>query len=363
MPAYKCIVSDASDGGNKGEAPLTLTSPISTVLNGVGQVSGTIPRDHPTASEDWLEGDRELTIWRGLDVVFNGPITLVAGALSSDTVSITAREASWYFTKRTLEVDKTYTSQDVNDIIRDLTTYMTSKTSTAGDGTSSVGTNINAALPRFSVSSGTSGVTETVNYFGSARHYIWDIIEPLLTQIDYRMDYATGSVRQQLYRTFTLGTPTLGVTHEDPISAQSVFDFPKSMDRERGASRTHVLSGVPTYTQQDLDALTTGDILIESVIDRSDLTTTAQVTAFGNDLRRRVRPPITTYTFSYVPRTNGPFAYGWCALGDHLRMNVGTGTVLHSTGHLRVAQLDVTPETDSAPELVTVTLNVPLDGI
>ena len=247
---------------------------------------------------------------------------------------------------------------------------MTTKTATSGDGmTGGTGTSINASLPRFSVSpaSGNSGTTKAVRYYGAARHVIADIVNDLVadptTGLEYRMDYSTGSSRQQCQRTLTFGSPSLGTTHTEMLTEHVLADFVKTEDRERAANRVHTVAAGYTYTLQNASSiLTAGDILIESVFDRSDTSNQTVVQNYTRDARRRSIPPVASYVFSYIPDF-GPLAYGWCDVGDTVNMQVGGSTVLASSGNRRIVQIDVTPPTADTPEVVACTLNIPLDQL
>lgn len=360
MPDYRYILVDASSGTNIDEIPLTVSS-FSRVLNGVGSLTGTIPLDHSKALPTSLRGDREITVLRDNAVVWNGPITVTDdGDLQSRTVTVTAREASWYLGKRTLEVNKNYNA-DVYYIVRNLIAYMTTK---QGAGS----TNINAALPRFFVSpaTGTSGTTRAVHYYGGARHTIADIIDDLVadptTGLDYRMDYATGSTRQQCKRTLTLGSPSLGVARAQLLTEHVLANYGKTEDRERAATRVHVIGSGYTSTAQNTGSVTNGDILIEAVTDRSDKSNHAFLDDFARDFRYRAQPPVSTQTVTYIP-TVGGLEFGFADLGDTVNIQIGGATLLHSVAHSRVLQVEVTPSQGDTAESVALTIATPLDSL
>lgn len=370
MPDYRFLLVNASDGSNFGELPLTLAGPFSLELNGCGQLSGTVPLDHPMCVYTKLQGDREITVLRDNVAVWNGPIMNLDAQWSPGgdrTVTVTAAEPTAYLSKRVLEIDKSYTAADLFDIARDLVTYATSKES---NGDVSGGTSINAALPRFFVSpaSGTlAGTTKTLSFAGSARYVILDLINDLVTDpstgLDYRMDYASGSTRQQCDRTFTMGSPSLGSTLSINVDEHIVVGFGKGQDRGRAANRVHVLGNGYTSTQQNTGSITAGDILLESVFSPStNLTDHTQIDNYAKDARRFSQPPVATYTWTVVPG-QGPIGWGDINLGDAVNLNIGGTTVLHSLGHVRVVKVEVQPPLDGGPELVTYTANVPLDQL
>lgn len=362
MVDYRTLVADASTGTHLAELPLSGLT-FSRVLTGVGTLTGSLPIDHVTATEANLKGDREITVMRDDEPVWNGPLTgLDASRLGS--VTITAREASWYLSKRTLEVDKHY-NKDTHQIVRSLDHYMENKTSTDGDGTASVGSNINAALPRYAVSTGDSGVTKELSLSGTARHTIAEILEFLVedpdTGLEYRMDYTTGSTRQAVRRTLTLGSP-LGVTVTQQLTEAVLYDYARTMDWERGGTRVHVVGGRGiTKTKQNTASITAGTLLLESVFDRSDTSSATILNHMAREARRRSQPPVQTFTAVFVP---GALAFDFCNLGDKVPFDIRTPNILSITAdNRRVVQIDVTPPSGETPELVALTFNLPLDEL
>lgn len=360
MANYKYLLVDASSGLSLCELPMAVSS-FSRVLNGVGSLTGTLPLDHPKASLSNLNGDREITVLRDEIPVWNGPITVVDATLSSREVTITAREASWYMGKRTLEINKNYNA-DLFYIVRDLILYMTRKQS---NGATSGGTSINASLPRFFVTNGSSGTTKAVRYYGAARHLIADIVNDLVadptTGLDYRMDYSTGSTRQSCARTLTLGSPSLGSQKTHPISEHLVTEFTRQLDRERAASRVHVVGSGYTARAQNTGSITNGDILIESVFDRSDKSNHAFLDNYARDARYRSQPPVQTFGLSFTPGSALP--YGFADAGDAVHLEVGTGTMLATSGYQRVLEVGVQPSSGESAEVVTFRLAVGLDSL
>lgn len=368
MPAdYRFILVDATDGTNLGELPLTVTEQFTRVLNGCGRLAGTLPMFHPMTTIDMLQGGREITVLRDNVPVWNGPITMMDASWRDKSISVTAREPSWYFGKRTVEVDKTYTGADLFDIVRDLFDYIVNKTSTLGDEMPTVGTDINAALPRFTVDTGMAGQTRDASYSGAARHLFSVILEDLVadpaTAFDYAIGYDVGSTRQQVQRTLRLGAPSLGVQREDPITLAVLEDFTKTFDRERAGNRAHTVGSGETWTLQNGSSVTTdGEVLLEVVGDRSDLTMSADIHSHTRALRRGAYPPVTSHTITWAP-DSGPFPFDYCDLGDLIYIDVPGNTVLHSVGHRRVVEIGYLPPSAGSPELVSPVISLPIDVV
>lgn len=359
MATYRYLLVDASSGVNKGELPLSVQS-FSRLLNGVGVLTGTLPMDHPMSTWQNLLGDREITVLRDDVPIWNGPITTLDVTLSGRQVAVTAREASWYLGKRTLEVNKNYNA-DLYYIVRNLVTYMTTK---LGTGAS----NINAPLPRFSVSpAGNSGTVKAYRYYGSARHTLAEILDDLVadptTGLDYRMDYTTGSTRQTCQRTLTLGSPSLGATRSQRITEALVTEYSRSLDRERAASRVHVLGNGYTATAQNTGSVSNGDILIESVFDRTDKSNHSFLDNYARDARYRSQPSVLTHSVSFKPGSALP--YGFCDVGDKVDVEilVGSGLLISNAGTARVLEIDVTPNDGNGDEIVTLSLATSLDSL
>lgn len=366
---YVYLLVNAVTGSVLGELPLTLSQPFTRVLNGCGELQGTIPLYHPVTSMIG-GGLYEITVLRNGVPIWNGPMTLSQNiSLRDQTVPVTAREASWWLGKRVLEVNKHWNA-DIFYIVRQLVTYMTSKVSTTGDGYTPAGSSLASTLANFAVSpaSGNSGITREVWYSGTARHLINDIFLDLASNdvggFDYRMNYS--GTANTCTRTLTLGAPSLGTTHEDPLVEDVLYDFTKSMDWERAANRVHTVyaGGLQAYTLQNKSSVTTdGNPLVESTFDQTDTSNLTTVQALTRNLRLVCYPPITDHTFSWQPDVVFPF--GWCDLGDKVYLNISPGTILTSAGHRRIVQMAYQPEDaeQDTPELVIPTISIPLDTV
>jgi hypothetical protein len=364
------IVSDASTGNNLAELPWSAAS-RSRVLSAAGTFTCTLPIDHWACTPDFLgknraNPDREVTLWRNDSADFSGPIVGTDVNWSAGTITLTARDAAWYLSKRVLEIDKTYTAQDVFDIIRDLITYMTSKTATGSDGMT-LGDNIIAALSRFAVnpSSATAGATTNLNLAGAARHTIQDCLDAPAndpqTGFEWKLDVSSGSTWRSVQRTLVLGYPDLGSTLTRPLTELLLADYGQTNDREEAATRVHVVGSGYTKTLQSATAAGNSVLLLEKVDDQSNITDHGVIDARAKDLRRLSQPPVRAFTVSYIP--DDVLAFGAVDLGDTVPFDIRTPNVLAVTStSRRVIQEDYTFDVDGS-ELVTLTFNDPLSDL
>lgn len=372
MAAYHYVVSDTTAGTNLAELPLTLTGPFTRILNGIGQLSATLPVTHPTATTTNLQanGDREITVYRDDNPIWNGPITSISPQRRSEQVQITAREAHWYMTKRVLEVDYINTG-DIFNLMRDLYNNAVGKES---NGATSGGSSINASLPRFviSPSSGAvlAGASKTVSYSGAQRLVFWDIftndfINDPSNGIDIRMDYTTGSNRQQCQRHFAMAYQNIGTTRTQILTEVVLDDYGYTDDADRAATRIHVLGSGYDYTAQNTGSISAGLPLLDAVYSRSDSPSQAVIQTYANEARRLAQPPVRAYQASFVPgdAATGALPFGWCDLGDKVTLAISQPAILALSDTRRVIQIDVTPPTGAGPEMVTLTFNLPLDRL
>jgi len=373
---YVFTVGDTSSGTLLAELPLAVSSPIQRMINGAGQWSATLSADDPGADDSILgvgvssNRDREITAWRNGAPVWNGPIVNLAGNLLSRTVTLTMAEPSSLFFGRILEWDSSnlwsaVSAVDLFDIVRALFTYATTKDST---GTTSGGTSINAPIPRLAVAPSSptlAGVTKTLSYAGTDRRLIGDIITDLVNDptsgLDYRCDYSLSGGLPQ--RTVTFGSPSLGAgLVGGTITEDDLYDFDKVEDLTRAANRAHVIGSGYVDTEQNTGSVAAGDILREARFDRSDLTDTTAIQQFAKDARRRSQPPVTSYVLTYIP-TVGGIDFDTYNLGDKANLGITGPSILHSEGHVRVAQIAFLPGSVAAPELVTLTAEISLDSL
>lgn len=376
MTVYRYLIYDASDGQLIAELPLTGVT-FSRVLSGVGSLAGSLSIWHPSCTRsvlgfDTADSDREITVVRDDVPIWNGPVTGIDGTMSAGAMQITAREASFYLQKRTLEINKNYDGTDIFDAVRDLITYMTTKVANGSDGMSA-GADIVASLPRWSVDPGPGTLAGSTisdpsppTFYGSARHLISDCMEGLAadptTGFEWRMDYETASSRGNVARTVTLGYPNLGSVLTTQLSEAVVADWGRTGDWERGATRVHALYANGVKTLQSASAVSDGILLTEAVDDISDVTKSGVATSYATNLRRLARPPVRSYQAAFTPSDNG-LQYDFANLGDTVPLAFTSPDILAISDSRRVIQIDVTPSSGDVPETVALTFNIRLDDL
>lgn len=356
MADYHNVLVDASTGNNLAELPLTGVS-FSRLLTGIGTLSATMPLDHPAAAEVNFLGDREITVYRDDIAVWNGPITTIDPDLAGRTLSLTAREPTWYFAKRVLEIDKHYNA-DIFHIVRKLIEYITTKTDTTlGD--------INADLPRLTVSSGLSGYTKYLPVVGLARRTVQEALDFMVDDpdsgLEYRTDYRTSSTRTSCHRTLMLGAP-LGSTLTTELTENILYGYGRTLDWEEAATRVHVRGAGLVATKTNSGEVAAGTLLLERVFDRGDTSDSDTLNNIAREYRRRTQPPVKTMTATYIPDLALP--YGFCDPGDTVPFGITTPDMLSVTANnRRVVEETTTPESDGTPELVALGMNLPLSDL
>lgn len=362
MADYKYLVTDAATGDNIDEIPLEGVQ-FAYGLNTPGTLTATFPPDAYFAQPDVFGGPdsvREITVLRDDKCRWNGPITNLSGSRRGGW-SLTAREPTWYFSKRSIEEDLVYTSEDIFQIVRDLFTYATTKTANGSDGMTS-GADINADLPRFSVMSGTAGVAKSYTFGGNVGHLISEAIDNALiadptTGLDYAVDYISGTTRQRCIRTLKLGSPSLGVQQEIQLRNDDLYDYGLIDDLEQAATRVTVI-GQNGYVKrlQNSGAVAIGAVLLESVTDRQDLAATSAVDDFAMDDRRARQPPVAQWWVEFVP-DDGKLSFDLYSVGDMVPLDVrGPGLFSASGISYRATQIDVFPPAKGSPERVRLSL-------
>lgn len=368
MVDYRYLLVDAATGNNLAELPLTVES-FAYGLSVCESLSGTMPLDHPVCTWDNLAGGvREITVIRDDDPVWNGPITSVPDpSARNPMISITAREAPWHFTRRTLEVDKHY-YRDIVNIAKALITYATTKTSTTGDGTGGPGADINAALPRLLTSGATAGVVKRLRISGAARMYISDLIERLCddpdTGLEWRTNYTDGSTRQSCQRTIQFGAP-LGTTRTTQLTEAVLYDYGRPFDIERAATRVHARgANAVTKTKQNTGSITDGWSLLELVLDKSDTSDSDELNDAAREGRRKAQPPVRTFWAEYIPNDNA-LKFNFCNVADTVPFEVTTPPLLQLRANNRrvVKRTVFPPASEGEPERLRLDFNLPLDEL
>lgn len=370
MADHTLIVSDASTGANLAELPWSGMQ-RSRVLSDVGQLTCSLPIGHWAVTETNLgqlraTPDREVTLWRDDTAVWNGPITGTACSWTDSTFNLVARDALWYLTKRVLEQNKTFTAEDVFDIVRWFVTYMTTKEGTGDDGTT-LGDDIVAAIPRFAVSPSVTdaGATMDADFAGVSRHTIQECFEFVAndpqTGFEWKLGVSSGTTWLSCQRTLVLGYPQLGSTLTRPLTELLLADYGRAGDWEQAATRVHVVGSGYTKTLQSASSVSNGVLLLEAVDDLTDTSDEGFIDARAKDLRRMRRPPVRAFTVSYVP--GDVLAYGAVDLGDTVPFDVRTPAILSITAdNRRVIQEDIACDVDGS-ELTTLTFNDPLTDL
>jgi hypothetical protein len=363
MPRYEVLVVDAMTGTVKAPIPFTFSGPFTQLMGDVGTCSGTFPADNKYATHDVIEnGLRELTVIRDDVPIWNGPFKWSVDDVSR-LVQIDAVEASAYFDLRLREVDHSY-NEDRFDWVRDEWTYMTSKLSTAGDGTGSPGTGINASVPNFAVSSGTSGFTLNSSLAGVGFYTFRDILDKLAENpdegIEWYVDYTTGSTRQTCQRTLKLGAP-LGSVLTRQLFGVALFSYGRSGDPLSSATRVHLRGSGITSTKQNTGSLTDWPLL-EKAVDRGDITDQTILDNAAREIRRQVQPPVKIRQASWIAGTALP--WGFCKLGDTVPFQVDDPCELLdiTAQDLRIVGLSIQPPSDGGEETVTPIFDQPLSA-
>lgn len=363
MPDMVYMLATASSGSNICELPLTVTSPIQFGYSAVGQWSASLPASHPAASRANFEDVVEVTCYRDGQAEMNGPVGEVDVSSDGRTVDLTIYEASAYFGLRTVEVNKHYNA-DRWSIVRKLFTEITTKLSTAGDGTASPGLTINADLPRFSVMAGLSGFTMPLALSGIARHTFAECLEKLQDDptegLEWCMDYHTSSTRQQAHRKLLLGTASnpLGSTLGYDLTAGDLYSYGKTDDVLTSGTRWHARGAGATETRQNTGSITAGTLLLEQVLDRGDVSDTTALGNAAREGRRKGQVPVK------MPRLSVPF--GVVGIGDVLPLNVDdpyADLLTLSAQSRRCVGSEWIPESGDNPEIVNAVLNLPLSSL
>lgn len=374
ISGYRVFVSKASTARVLAELPVSDLR-FARLLSSCGDLSATLPLFHASVTEVNLglrrdDPDREVSVFRRNNPVWNGPLTAPSGARLASVVQLRAQEASYYLIKRTLEETRDYTGWDRAAAVEDLLTYMVTKTSNGADGSLPAGSDIVAAIPRFGWdTSSLAGVTlGTVKFSGAACHSIQDCLEKLAadpeTGFEWRMVYSVdSSAPRAVMRTLQFGAPTVGVTCDVQLTEHILQDFTRDEDLERGGTRVHGVSNSYTKTLQNAGAVADGVLLTETTMDLTDIADTDVVDATVKDLRRLAQPMPRKLGAAWVPNDR---ALGFDAvdLGDVVPFQIIDPDPLSITSNSRrVVGLEVVPPSGGAAELVTATFSDPLTDL
>lgn len=366
MTDVRYLLVDEVSGDAIAELPLEVEGAISFGYNTVGGFEASMPCDLDVVTKaNFTEGLRSITVIRDDSAEFSGLVTEITVDSDTRRLNLAVSEASEYFGLRTIEEGIHY-NRDRFSWVRNLFTVITTKTSTTGDGTASPGLTINADIPRFSVSTGTSGFTLDDDIPADSRFTFAEVLQ-ILTEdptegIEWRMDYRTGSNRQSCHRTLTLGAP-LGVTRSQVLTAPVLYSYGKTYDLARSATRVHVRGSGYTATKQNTGSITDGWPLIEQVYDRGDTAKQARLGNIAREYRRKAQPPVKMPRIVFEPSTSLPF--GWCDIGDTLTLDVDDPCELLSmtSQSRRVVGVEWTPPSGENPERVALLLNLPLSEL
>lgn len=365
MVDVRYLLVDEVDGRAFAELPLELDGPIEFRKNDVGQVEASMPCDHPAVTKaNFTEGLRSVTVLRD-DVP---RASLLIGDLDVDSsgrrLSLTLLETSAYFEYRVVEVDKTFTAETRFNILDDIFTEVTTKTSTSGDGTGSPGSPINADLPRFSLS-GSAAATMDLTGSGLARHSFRDYLDKTSEDPDdgteWWVDVTTGSSRQTCNRTLVIGAP-LGVTQDIILTEQMLTSWGHTFSPLRGGTRWHARGSGYTATKQNTGSITDGWPLLDRILDRPDVSNHTHLGNIAREGRRKGQPPVKMLRLSYRPGLSLPF--GWCGIGDKIPLDVNDPCDLLtlSADNRRVEGIQWFPPQVGQQESVDLLLNLPLDS-
>lgn len=365
MVDVRYLFVDEATGDPIAELPLSVDGAIPFRKNEPGQFSASMPCDHPAVTKANLTGGlRSITVLRDDSAEMSALVSDIDVDSANRQVNLSLVEASAYFDLRTVEVHEKWTATDRFDIVRDVFTEITTKTSTAGDGTGAPGTDILAGIPNFSVAAGTSGFTMDLEGAGRARLTMADYLEKLAEDpdegIEWCMDYQTGSTRQSCLRTVKLGAP-LGVTQSIILTEQMLASWGHTFSPLRGGTRWHTRGKGHTSTKQNTGSISDGWPLIEQSVDRPNVSNTTHLDNITREFRRKGQEPVKMLRLSYAPGLSLPF--GWCGIGDKLSLDVNDPCDLLNLNadNRRVESIDWYPPQAGQRERVDLLTNLPLD--
>lgn len=347
---YRYEVVD-NDGHPLAQLPLACDQ-FNDVLSGIGNLTATLPLTHSKALRALIDPPgRELVVSRNDNVVWNGPITLVRRSSRSQTAEVSANQLTWYLHKTRLTQDYTATSADTFDIVRDLIDIATGE---AG-----------GQRFAFGVSAGASGVTIDVDYKAEDLYSIGEILDDLAADptdgFDYRLD-VSGTSARDVARQLTLGSPSLGstVVKHKLETGNGLYELVETLDLGPAGNQVHLRPGTGSVlTLTNAGSLAAGHPSLHAVLQRPDLPETSPlVPRLAQEFRRRAQPPVRAFEASYAPRAAVP--YGWCQPGDLIGLY---DEHLQIDATRRVERVSTVPPTAGRPELVSLSMGLPLDEL
>jgi len=358
MTDFLYLLGDAYTLDILGELPFTPTDRYTRLLSGCGAFSGTIPLDHPMATRaNFKDRLSNLIVVRDGQVAWWGPVTTPVPNLQSRTLTLGAREPTWWMDHRCVERNRNYNA-DTHAIFRKLWTEVTTKTDATIGG-------INANLGNITIGSGLSGHTKKLPIAGAGRYLMADLVHDWLVDnpdagLEYRCDYG-GTVDNPTV-VITLGSP-LGSTLTTRLTEHSLPDYGMDYDFDQSGNRAHAVGPTTAVTKQNSGSITAGYPLIDVVLDRSNISDSTALDDICRELRRKAQPPVRVPDAEFTPTKNG-LDYGFCNLGDKTPFATRTPDLLRiSTTNRRVVEIGVMPETPETPEAVGLMLNLPLDEL
>lgn len=358
---YKYLALSAWTGEPLGELDLSGVE-ITDLLTDVGIMRATVPLESPKSYRALTQpGLIEIAVIRtsaaGVQrCVWNGPITRRTANVADGTVELEMRDPRWWFSRRVTERALNFTA-DQFATVRQLITEAKSKAAGHPWG--------------LTVTAGNSGVNKKVSIGSTERRYVSEVIADLAedddTGFDHRIAWTYNSSTLTVTRQLQLGYPTLGTDKSGnftiPASFLSGFlDLDDTDEVERAANRVHVLGGMPGKSK--VIALSTFSSsssypVMETVLDRSDITSQARLDGMAKAARRVLNPAVKVWSVTWRPeygRTLDDFD-----LGDTIRVVATKGTETINARR-RVIGVTIRPQDDGAEEYEAITNN-PADDV
>lgn len=347
---HTVLILRASDGEPLEEVPANGLT-IGKVLTGMGGCTFSLPVSEKSSRALIAPGQgREVAVIRnGTTCIFNGPILNTRRSLEG-TVAVQAADPGYYLSRRTTDGPRNY-GRNVLAVVKDLVDTAL--------GVPPRFAKPNASLYRLTVDPISGGPVKRWAIGSRDRLPIFEMIQDLADDdvggFDFRWDYTYTPVGQSVSRIFRLGHPTLGVDRPDAIvEPPALLEFSDTEGIERAATRVHVVGAGTGKGKRLASAVNTGAHnaglpLLESVIERTNVSNQATLNGMANAYRRILNPPgrliETTHRVS-GGAAEGGLGWGVADLGDRVRVRV------YASGE----------ELDIRRRIVAETLNVSDDG-